>query len=175
MSDSLIKRLTEGNRDFQKNGSVELRLRTAKEGQHPYAIVICCSDSRVIPERIFSADIGELFVIRVAGNVLDRHQMGSIEYATSHLGCSLIIMLGHTGCGAVAAALEGHSGGYVSSITDDIRAAIGDSKDPDEACRLNVIHGVERIRKDFATHPQVGKAEIRGAIYDIASGDVRWL
>ncbi len=175
MTDSLIGRLTEGNREYRKNGSVELRMRTAKEGQHPYAIVVCCSDSRVIPERIFSADIGELFVIRVAGNVLDNHQMGSIEYAASHLGCNLVIMLGHTGCGAVAATLSGHSDGYISYITDDIRTAIGDNKNPDEACMLNVLHGVELIRKEFSSHPQIRNVDIRGAIYDIESGEVRWL
>ena len=73
---------------------------SAAEGQKPYAIVISCSDSRVIPEAIFSAGIGDLFVIRVVGNVLDNHQLGSIEYAAEHLGVKLIVMLGHTGCGA---------------------------------------------------------------------------
>ena len=175
MADSLIKKLTDGNRKYRKDGSVELRLRTAKEGQHLYAIVVCCSDSRVIPERIFSADIGELFVIRVAGNVLDNHQMGSIEYAASHLGCNLVVMLGHTGCGAVAAALSGHSDGYISYITDDINEAIGEEKDPDQACVLNVMHGVGRIRKEFSSHPQISNVEIRGAVYDISSGEVRWL
>ena len=172
---SLIRNLQEGNRRYLSSGSVELRLRTAKEGQRPHAIVICCSDSRVIPEQIFSATIGDLFVIRVAGNVLDNHQLGSIEYAASHLGCKLIIMLGHTGCGAVAAALDGHSDGYISYITDDIQEAIGNVKDPDEACRLNVIHGVNTIRREFSLHPEISDADVRGAIYDIASGQVSWL
>ncbi|MBQ4282113.1 MAG: hypothetical protein II753_08455, partial [Spirochaetales bacterium] len=66
MVESLIRKLTEGNRQFMDSGSIGLRLRTAKEGQHPYAVVVCCSDSRVIPEQIFSASIGDLFVIRVA-------------------------------------------------------------------------------------------------------------
>ena len=97
-------RMNQGNEDYRKTSSSEHRLRTAKEGQHPYAIVICCSDSRVVPEYIFKADIGDLFVIRVAGNVLDNHQLGSVEYAAAHLGCSQIIVLGHTGCGAISAA-----------------------------------------------------------------------
>ena len=171
MVESLITKLTEGNRDFMDSGSIGLRLRTAKEGQHPYAVVVCCSDSRVIPEQIFSASIGDLFVIRVAGNVLDRHQLGSIEYAAGHLGCKLVIMLGHTGCGAIAAALEGHVEGYVSYITDDILKAIGDVRDPDEACRLNVLHGVQLISETVAS-PAV---EVRGAVYDIVSGKVTWL
>ena len=175
MTDSLIRKLTEGNKNYRNTGSVELRLKTASEGQHPYAIVICCSDSRVIPEQIFSATIGDLFVIRVAGNVLDNHQLGSIEYAASHLGCKLIIMLGHTGCGAVAAALAGHADGYISYITEDIQKAVGDQKDPNEACRLNVIHGVDRIRSEFALHPEISDADVRGAVYDIESGLVSWL
>ena len=175
MTESLIGKLTQGNREYLKTGSIDLRLRTARDGQHPYAIVICCSDSRVIPEQIFSASIGDLFVIRVAGNVLDNHQLGSIEYAAGHLGCKLIVMLGHTGCGAVAAALDDHSEGYVSYITDDIRSAIGEEKDPLEACRLNVLHGVDRIRMEFALHPEISDADVRGAVYDIESGLVSWL
>ena len=175
MTESLIRKLTEGNMNYREAGSIDLRLRTAREGQHPYAIVICCSDSRVIPEQIFSATIGDLFVIRVAGNVLDNHQLGSIEYAASHLGCKLIVMLGHTGCGAVAAALAGHADGYISYITEDIKATIGDQKDPDEACRLNVLHGVERIRREFSMHPEISDADVRGAVYDIESGLVSWL
>ena len=173
--DELILRLCEGNRRYQEKSDAALREETALNGQYPHTIVIACSDSRVIPERIFSADLGELFVIRVAGNVLDRHQLGSIEYAAAHLGCKLIIMLGHTGCGAVGAALEGHAEGYIASITDDIRAAIGDEKDPYEACRLNVVCGVERIKREFADNPEMAGADVRGAIYDIESGGVKWL
>ena len=166
------EKLIEGNRRYCAAGYDARREQTAKEGQHPYAIVICCSDSRVIPEKTFSADIGDLFVIRVAGNVLDRHALGSIEYAAEHLGCSLVLMLGHTGCGAVAAALSGHAAGFVSAITDDIRAAIGMETDPDAACRKNVLHGVNTIREAFASLPEL---EIAGAVYDIATGAVEWL
>jgi carbonic anhydrase len=166
------EKLIEGNRRYCAAGNDPRREQTAKEGQHPYAIVICCSDSRLIPEKIFSGDIGDLFVIRVAGNVLDRHALGSIEYAAEHLGCSLVLMLGHTGCGAVAAALSGHAAGFVSAITDDICAAIGMETDPDAACRKNVLHGVNTIRKAFASLPEL---EIAGAVYDIATGAVEWL
>lgn len=166
------EKLIEGNRRYCAAGYDARREQTAKEGQHPYAIVICCSDSRVIPEKIFSADIGDLFVIRVAGNVLDGHALGSIEYAAEHLGCSLVLMLGHTGCGAVAAALSGHAAGFVSAITDDIRAAIGMETDPDAACRKNVLHGVNTIREALASLPEL---EIAGAVYDIATGAVEWL
>ena len=170
-----IRRMNAGNRDYIFNGDRALREATAKNGQHPYAIVICCSDSRVIPEQIFSAALGDFFVIRVAGNVLDRHQLGSIEYAAAHLDCHLIVMLGHTGCGAVGAALSGHADGFIAYITEDILDAIGDERDPDRACRLNVRHGVARIRREFAEHPIVGGVEVRGAVYDIESGAVEWL
>lgn len=83
-------------------------------------MVVACSDSRVIPESIFSAGIGDLFVVRVAGNVIDNHQLGTIEYAVEHLGCNLVLVLGHTLCGAVGAA-SGYSGGFVKFITDEIR------------------------------------------------------
>lgn len=169
------EKLIEGNRRYCAAGYDARREQTAKEGQHPYAIVICCSDSRVIPEKIFSGDIGDLFVIRVAGNVLDRHALGSIEYAAEHLGCSLVLMLGHTGCGAVAAALSAHSEGYIAFVTDEIRAAIGMERDPDTACRLNVTHGVEQIRAAFATHPELSTLEVAGAVYDIGTGEVAWL
>lgn len=183
MDNSIIERLTEGNRRFltavRNPGeySPALRLETAENGQHPYAIVIACADSRVVPESIFSAGLGELFVIRIAGNVLDAHQLGSIEYAAAHLDCRLILMLGHTGCGAVGAALTGHGEGYIRYITDEIQKAIGEETDPDAACRLNVLHGVGMIRQAFRDHPEIPSAnlDIRGAVYDIRSGAVEWL
>jgi len=183
MDNSIIGRLIEGNRRSltvaQNPGdySPAVRLDTAENGQRPYAIVISCADSRVVPESIFSAGLGELFVIRIAGNVLDAHQLGSIEYAAAHLGCRLILMLGHTGCGAVSAALSGHGEGYIRFITDEIQRAIGEERDPDAACRLNVLHGVEMIRQAFRDHPEIPSAglDIRGAVYDIRSGAVEWL
>ena len=108
-----IQKLKEGNArylDASSNpGDISklIRKKTCEEGQSPYAIVVTCSDSRVIPESIFSAGIGELFVIRVAGNVIDNHQLGSIEYAADHLGTNLVVVLGHTHCGAVGAAIGG--------------------------------------------------------------------
>ncbi len=169
------QKLMVGNREYQRISDEKRRMDTAQNGQHPYAIVVCCSDSRVIPEQIFHASIGDLFVIRVAGNVLDRHQLGSIEYAAGHLHCGHILVLGHTGCGAVHAALNGGGDGFISYITDDILEAIGPEKDEDRACCLNVRHGVDRLKREFSEHPEVGNATIEGAIYDIQTGEVRWL
>ncbi len=183
MTDKIVDRLIEGNRSYLAAGknpgdySDALRRRTAESGQQPHSIVICCSDSRVVPETIFGAGLGELFVIRIAGNVLDSHQLGSIEYAAAHLGCKLILVLGHSRCGAVGAALSGHSEGYIRYITDEILRAVGGETDPDKACRLNVLHAVETIRQAFREHPEIPSAglDIRGAVYDIESGRVDWL
>ena len=176
--ESIRQRLERGNlRWQQRQDAAELRRYGAEHGQAPYAIVVACSDSRVIPEEIFDAGLGELFVIRVAGNVLDRHQLGSIEYAAAHLHSRLILLLGHTGCGAVSAALTGGGEGYIQYITDEILLAAGEERDPLRACEKNVRHGVEILRREFAEHPEIPAAEleIRGAVYDIESGAVRWL
>lgn len=175
MNESIRAKLIAGNRRYLQTSDETRRMDTAENGQHPFAIVICCSDARVVPELIFSAELGDLFVIRVAGNVLDNHQLGSIEYAAMHLHCGHIIVLGHTGCGAVAAALSGGGDGFVQYITDDIMEAIGAERDPYKASCLNVRHAVRILNREFAQHPEVGKAVIEGALYDIRSGEVRWL
>lgn len=171
----LIQRLTEGNRRYWETADKQLLKDLAVNGQHPFAIVICCSDSRVVPEQIFSVSVGDLFVIRVAGNVLDRHQLGSVEYAAAHLHCGLVVLLGHTRCGAVSAALEGRQDGFISFITDDILKAVGPQRDPLEAACQNVRQGVDRIRREFEGHPEVSSVEVRGAMYDLETGRVDWL
>lgn len=169
------KRLIRANKHYTETVDHGLLADTAENGQHPYAIVVCCSDSRVIPEQIFNASIGDLFVIRVAGNVLDNHQIGSIEYAVRHLHCRQVIVLGHTGCGAVKAALSGNMDGFIKYITDDILLAIGSERDPDKATCLNVEYLVNRLKKEFHDHPEVSSTVIEGAVYDIRSGEVKWL
>ncbi|SER01006.1 carbonic anhydrase [Lachnospiraceae bacterium NE2001] len=184
-NEKVLERLIKGNEIYvsgnQNAGDVSLAVRqlTAKEGQHPYAIVITCSDSRVIPDAIFSAGIGELFVIRVAGNVLDNHQLGSIEYAFSHLDANVIVMLGHTKCGAVEAAMHSHGGTdkFIRYIIEDINEAIGDETDDYKATVLNVQHGVNIIEKAFHDHPDIedDELDVLGAVYDIETGEVTWL
>lgn len=175
MSDNIRVRLEAGNKKYIEIVDKRRLKATADNGQQPFAIVVCCSDSRVIPEQIFGAEIGDIFVIRVAGNVLDRHQLGSIEYAAGHLDCNHIIVLGHTGCGAVTAALSGGGDGFIQYITDDILEAVGSERDPYKACCMNVEHSVERLRKEFDEHPEIGGVVIEGAVYDIRSGEVKWL
>lgn len=169
-SDALEK-LKEGNKAYINSVnsigdiSPERRLYTGKNGQRPYAVIVGCSDSRVIPESIFSAGIGDLFVIRVAGNVVDNIQLGSIQYATEHLGCKLVVVLGHTSCGAVGAA-SGQNDGYVKFITDEIKHAIGDEKDVVKASILNVKQSVAKIEK-LLNMPDV---KVMGALYHTDSG-----
>ena len=169
-----LARLKKGNAAYLNaetgsgNVSPDIRLSTSKNGQKPYAVIVSCSDSRVIPEYVFSAGIGELFVVRVAGNVIDNHALGSIEYAVEHLGCKLVVVLGHTLCGAVGAA-EKQNGGYVKFITDEIRRAIGIEADAVKASVLNIKQSVAKI--DML----INKWEdllVVGALYHTESGAV---
>lgn len=156
---------------------VRIRLISTENGQHPYAIIITCSDSRVIPEAIFAAGIGELFVIRVAGNVIDNHQLGSIEYAAGHLGAPLVVVLGHTHCGAVDAAINHDPEGYIKFITDKIKDAIGDEEDPYRASCMNVKNAVFEI-EDSLEIQSIEREEglyVLGAMYDIETGKVEFL
>lgn len=172
-----LEKLIAGNRAYRNAmvniGDISPRIRekTCREGQTPYAVIISCSDSRVIPESIFMAGIGELFVIRVAGNVMDDHQLGSVEYAVSHLGCKLVLVLGHTHCGAVDAAINHDPDGYIKFITDEIRLAIQKETDALKACRLNVKRSVSII-DDCLKGREI---TVRGAIYHIEDGRVELL
>ncbi len=182
-SDEALARLKAGNERYLRartstsDISPELRAQTAAEGQRPYAIVLACSDSRVIPEAIFSADIGDLFVIRVAGNIVDNHQMGSIEYADEHLGCHLVVVLGHTGCGAVEAAIHHELTGNVKFIGDEIAQAIGGEKDEDAATLKNIEHSVQKIkdRRDVLMEGEEFDLRIVGALYHTDTGLVEFL
>lgn len=180
-ADEALQRLKEGNRVYRDSKtspgdvSAERRLDTCANGQHPYAVIITCSDSRVIPESVFSAGIGELFVIRVAGNVMDDHQLGSVEYAASHLGVKLIVVLGHNHCGAVDAAVNHDPDGYIKFITDEIRLAVGDEKDEETACRLNVRRSVAVIEDSFTIHEEEAHGlKVIGALYRLEDGAVEF-
>ncbi len=169
-----LEKLKEGNKAYLSlktaSGDVspEKRAETAECGQKPFAVVVTCSDSRVIPEYIFSVGIGELFVVRVAGNVIDNHALGSIEYAVDHLGCKLVLVLGHTHCGAVAAA-SGDNHGYVKFITDEIKLAVGGETDPVKATVLNLKHSVSKIESLL---PKTDGLAVSGALYRTDSGAV---
>lgn len=131
-----LKRLRDGNRRFVAGTSNRTpfadqeRREQLLAGQEPFAVVLGCADSRVPPEILFDQGLGELFVVRVAGNIASPSQVGSIEYAAAHLGVRLVVVLGHSRCGAVQATVDrlanasGPPGGHLGSIIDRIRPAV---------------------------------------------------
>ena len=173
-AEEAFKRLKDGNNTYlnaEKNAgdiSPKMRLFTSQNGQSPYAVIVSCADSRVIPESIFSAGIGELFVIRAAGNVVDNFALGSVEYAVEHLGCRLVVVMGHTGCGAVGAAHEKTSG-YLKHITDEIALAIGTEADATKASVLNAKSSAAKIK---AALPAIDGVRVVSALYHTDSGAV---
>ena len=181
-AEEALKKLKDGNMRYlsavKSEGDISLTLRekTCARGQQPYAIIITCSDSRVIPESIFSAGIGDLFVIRVAGNVIDNHQLGSIEYAAEHLGCRLIVVMGHNHCGAVDAAINHDPEGYIKFITDEISKAIGDETDDYAACCMNVKHSIKTIEESLEIRREEEHGlRVCGALYHLEDGRVEFL
>lgn len=157
-----------------------------EKAQHPSAVILGCADSRVPPELIFDQGFGELFVVRVAGNVVDTDVTASIEYAVDHLGTPLVVVLGHSRCGAVTAALDHLSESDVDA--DEIAslfyriepALIGLPRDKNreeqvgQAVKRNVELGVRRLSRvpDLMKSLKKGKVQIVGAVYDIHSGKV---
>ncbi len=154
--------------------SKEKRHDTAENGQKPYAVVVTCSDSRVPAEHIFSAGIGELFVIRTAGNVIGDYELGSVEYGAEHLGCKLVVVLGHTNCGAVEATLAGGGHGNIKTITDEIAGCLPAGITAAEAEKLNVQNSIDTIMESEMMQELVTEhgVTVCGAIYDIETGKV---
>ncbi len=151
-------------------------------GQHPKAIVLGCSDSRVPPELLFDQGIGDLFVVRVAGNVAATDTLGSVEYAAGHLGTPLVVVLGHTGCGAVAATCAGgHAEGHVAAIVDGIRPAVLAVKTTSvDACVQAAVPENARLVAASLTKESpilaklVAEKKLRivAGVYDLATGAV---
>ncbi|MDR3232373.1 MAG: flagellar basal body L-ring protein FlgH [Planctomycetaceae bacterium] len=189
-----LKRLQDGNARFVQgqaqhpNGETGRAKETAEHGQHPFATVLACSDSRCPVEIVFDQGIGDIFAIKVAGNVSGKSQLGSIEYGVAHTGTALIVVLGHTQCGAVTAACTGggHEGSIeslVKSIEPAVRKVEKKSgktgKDAvEDSVRANVFvqiqslfAGSEILRKAVREK----KAAVIGAVYDITTGKVEFL
>lgn len=182
-ADEAIERLKRGNHDFltlrqhELDTSLERIEELFEYGQSPFAIVVTCSDSRVVPEHMFMASLGDLFTIRVAGNVVDEAGLASAVYACSHLHVKLLLVMGHTHCGAVKAAIEGGAQGALCAITDKISRAIGNERDPYAASVRNVrasMAALEETPELSALAAQDG-LEVRGAIYHTHSGRVEFL
>jgi carbonic anhydrase len=187
MMDSIISgaealnKLKAGNRAWRETGA-EGDLSPASVmrltgGQTPYAVVLTCSDSRVVPEAVFGAGTGELFVIRTAGNTVGRETMGSIEYAVDHLGVRLVLILGHTGCGVVGAALADETGEHIEHIVAKIAKAAGGETDPYKACCLNVEHAAAEVRQalDAMGAACFDEVVVAGAVFHLEDGKVTFL
>ena len=184
-----LQRLIDGNKRYAEAhtdhpNQMPARRLEVTNGQHPFAIILTCADSRVAPEILFDQGLGDLFVLRVAGNVADDEVIGSIEYAAEHLGVPLLVVMGHERCGAVDAAVKGgevpgHIGSLVKAINPAVIRARGKSGDLLENCvRSNVEMVAARLKssKPILSHlVEEGRLEIVGAYYDLDDGIVQFM
>jgi len=187
-----LARLMEGNQRFVKGASVhpgatpERRAGLAG-GQKPFAAVLACSDSRVPPEILFDQGLGDIFTVRVAGNVAALPEQGSLEYAAEHLGVPVLMVLGHTGCGAAkAAAAGGRTEGALGALLKELEPAVrsakasgakGESLAP-EVVEANVRLTALKLMKNNAIVRRLsaeGRLKVSAAVYDLATGEVRLL
>lgn len=184
--DAALKRLLDGNQRFlgQKANHPDqskARLQEVAQAQHPYATLLTCADSRVTPEILFDEGVGDLFDIRIAGNVVTPEVLGSLEYAVALLNTPLLMVLGHERCGAVTAAVKGeqllgHIGSFVKAIEPAVKLVKGKAGDPVEnAVVANVRYQVEGLTEKSSILAQrvlEGKLKIVGGRYDLDTGEV---
>jgi carbonic anhydrase len=188
-SDAALARLRAGNARFASGSPSNPNRSSASrakltEGQRPFAVILGCADSRTAPEVVFDQGLGDIFVVRSAGNVADDVALGSIEYAVEHLGSSLIVVLGHEKCGAVQATLEGGKlHGHLPAIAKAIRPAVKVSaQHPGDALDNAVIANAQlEARRIAESRPIIanlvasGKVRVVAARYDLNSGKVAFL
>ena len=182
-----ISKLKEGNGRYtsgnlQHPGQTAERRTELAKTQHPFAAIVSCSDSRVPPEIVFDQGLGDLFVVRVAGNVMNDEGMGSIEYTVDHLGTRLILVLGHQSCGAVKAAREtiaakGKAPGHIESLVTAIKPAVeATAKDDlDTTVKANVKNVVQALRSStpiLKAEVDSGKIQVVGGYYSLDTGAV---
>lgn len=184
-ADAALAKLKEGNLRFassevsQSKPTAARRAETAQE-QHPFAIILGCADSRTAPELIFDQNLGDLFVIRTAGNLVDDHALGSIEYAVAHLGARLVVVLGHQRCGAVKAALESdHAPGHIESLVRDIQPAVKAAKGkPGDALSATVTENARQVAAQIKAKAALGdlakEVRIVSAVYNLDTGKIDW-
>jgi len=193
--DEAIQWLREGNERWASgktrspNSDAQRRKETAAGGQTPFAAVLTCADSRLPVERVFDRGVGDVFVARVAGNVVGPHCAGTLEYGIEHLHVPVVVVMGHTKCGAVKAACEGgKAGGNVDSLLEEIKPAVARARSahPDEdadalvddAVRENVWQSVFDLLKTSAVVREgvhAGTVKLVGAVCDISTGKVEFL
>ncbi|MEI6033014.1 MAG: carbonic anhydrase [Verrucomicrobiae bacterium] len=190
-ADQALRQLELGNRRFvggRLSGATPASIAEARrkvaQGQKPFAVIVGCSDSRVGPEVIFDQKLGDIFVVRTAGEVVDPVGLGSIEYAIARLGAPLVVVLGHERCGAVSAAVAGgkepgHIGAVLKAIQPAVRATKGRAGDPVEnAVRFQALHVAAQLEASgpiLKAAVQSGKLKIVVARYDLDSGKVSLL
>jgi carbonic anhydrase len=188
-ADDALSRLMAGNERYvrfkqQHPDESSGRRKELETGQHPFAVVLGCADSRVSPELLFDQGLGDLFVIRVAGNIVDDAVLGSIEYAVEHLGTKLIVVLGHEKCGAVSAAVEGgealgHLKALVAAIKPSVEATAGAPGDKIHNCVIaNARRVAQQIRESqpmLKEYVERKSLKVVAADYALDSGKVTWL
>lgn len=181
-----LDRLKKGNANFvvdQLDGQLQNSSRRTSlvKGQNPFAVILSCADSRVVPELAFDTGLGELFVIRVAGNVANTSTIASIEYAVANLGVSLIVVMGHESCGAITAALKGgDNGANLNHLLDHVQPAIqaAGSDEVNTVVRTNAqLTGEQLKERSSIINDAVegGKTKILSAYYNLGSGQVDFL
>jgi carbonic anhydrase len=187
--DEALARLMAGNQRYVAARAEHPRQDAARRrelsgGQNPFAIILGCSDSRVAPELIFDQGLGDLFIIRVAGNVVDDLILGSIEYAAEHLHTPLMVVLGHSKCGAVLATVAGGElDGHLPELAEAIQPAVERAKAQEgdlinNSIRENVLMVAEQLRESqpiMAKLVKAGKLKVVAARYDLDSGQVALL
>jgi carbonic anhydrase len=194
-ADEALKILQDGNARYLEgkprypHQGRERRALTAGQGQHPLAAVLSCSDSREPVALIFDQGLGDLFVVRVAGNAAATDEIGSLEYAVDHLNTPLVVVLGHSQCGAVTAVLENAKlPGSIPALVAPIRAAVARAREEnpgaageallEAAIKDNVWQAMEdmlRLSPLIREKVRDGQAQVVGALYDLDSGQVQWL
>jgi carbonic anhydrase len=185
-ADAALAKLKEGNLRFatsevSKGKPTAARRKETAQAQHPFAIIVACADSRTGPDLVFDQNLGDLFVIRTAGNLIDDHALGSIEYAVAHAGARLIVVLGHKRCGAVEAALKSdHAPGHIDSLVRDIQPAVIAAKDkPGDAMDATITENARQIAAQIKAKAELGdlakEVRIVSAVYDLDTGKVEWV
>ncbi len=188
-ADAVLTELKAGNshhiaKKYEHPHQTAARQHALASSQTPHCAILACADSRVPPEIVFDEGLGDIFAVRVAGNVAGVDETASLEYAAEHLHVPLIVVMGHTHCGAITAALEG---GTLPGKLPDLMAALRPAVDQsahepgdrlDNAVRDNVVHVVEQLRTAKPVLSELvakGKLRIVGAIYSLDTGKVEWL
>ena len=192
--DDAVQLLKEGNFRFI-NGMLQHRdlleeVIHTKDEQKPFAAIVSCMDSRTSGELVFDQGLGDIFSIRIAGNVVTSYVLGSLEYAVAVAGVKLIVVMGHTNCGAIKGACDGVELGFLTRLLAHIQPAVAMETDTKEnrtstntefvtrVTEINIQNAIDQIRQRseiIATQEITGKIRIVPAMYDVSNGQVRWL